>query len=371
MPSIKYTGIITKENGEAFTMAEAIAYITLNHIDPHQHYFIDGRKYWAKPHVNGALLDELGGTYILEPDAQSVETYDTYGSYDDAYNDGKTSGDAIWLDPENTIGSIPALIKLPLIIFLMVFNQFNLMGQLVQRSGLPNYIPKTGEAHTLKDTAGISNIIGKGGVYTYSSAYEKAWYGIGVIIQESAPPKEWTVNNVKTYLHTFEWYKPSNQVTYKWIKGSWKNPTDYSIDSLLASNNRWTGKNTFADSLTAEKGIKSGGLIDTKGLNSEGSASTAAATLKGVQADKDTVVTTNFTLDGRYGTVGFDCTSGAKNCTFPTTATTTDWRFVVRKDDNSSNDLIIKTSTGTEFYRLKSKMTAIFKNINGTFKRIQ
>lgn len=153
--------------------------------------------------------------------------------------------------------------------------------------------------------------------------------------------------------------------------GAWGNSRLHVLDSLFAGNNTWTGKNTFADSLTAEKGIKSGGLIDTKGLNTEGSASIAAATLKGVQADKDTVVTTNFTIDGRYGTVGFDCTSGAKNCTFPTTSGTTDWRFIIRKDDNSTNDLIIKTFSGTEFYRIKSKMTVIFKNINGTFKRIQ
>lgn len=381
MASIKYTGIITKDNGAAFTMAEAVAYITLNYIDPHQHYFIDDRKYWAKPHVNGALLDELGGTYVLEPEAKSVEDYDAYASYDDAYNDGKTSGNAVWLNPDNTIGSVPALIKLPIIIFFLFFTQSNLIAQVVQRSGLPNYIPKTGEAHTFKDTAGVSNIIGKGGVYTYSSASEKAWYGIGVIIQESVPPKEWVVNNVKTYLFTFDWYRPSNQVTYKWIKGAWQNPTNYSIDSLLLSHNRWLGKNTFADSLTAEKGINSKGLIKTKGLtsdtlittkgmNSEGSSTVAAAVLNGVQADKDTVVTSNFTLDGRYGTVGFDCTSSAKDCVFPATSGTIDWKFNVR-NDTGINDLVCKTSSGTVFYTLKSKMTVIFKNINGTFKRIQ
>lgn len=197
------------------------------------------------------------------------------------------------------------------------------------------------------------------------------WHCQNNIISETAPQITITASGVISSNSKISWYNSTTGQWYDAINGAWRGRASLIIDSLLARNNTWTGKNTFSDSLTAQKGIKSGGLIDTKGLNTEGSASTAAATLKGVQADKDTVVTTNFSLDGRYGTVGFDCTSGAKNCTFPTTSGTTDWRFIIRKDDNSTNDLIVKTSSGTEFYRVKSKMTVIFKNINGTFKRIQ
>lgn len=146
-----------------------------------------------------------------------------------------------------------------------------------------------------------------------------------------------------------------------------------SIDSVVTLSGLQTisGKKIFSDTITATKGIKSNGVIDTKGLNTEGSSTKAAMAVKGVQSEKDTLVSINFTLDGRYGTVGFDCTTGAKDCTFPITTGTTDWKFVVRKDDESTNELIIKTATGIEFYRLKSRMTAVFKNVNGTFRRIQ
>jgi hypothetical protein len=142
------------------------------------------------------------------------------------------------------------------------------------------------------------------------------------------------------------------------------------VQNLLDSVNVWKKKNTFQDSLFAQKGMVSGGLIDTKGLNTEGSSTKAAATLKGVQADRDTVVANDFTLDGRYGTVGFNCSSAVMNCLFPATSGTVDWKFVIRNEDGL-NDLVLKTSAGVEFYRIKSRMTVIFKNVNGTFKRVQ
>ncbi len=137
------------------------------------------------------------------------------------------------------------------------------------------------------------------------------------------------------------------------------------------SNQSIGGKKRFKDTLTADKGIVSNGLIDTKGVKSTGSATTAAATMNGVIAEKDTIVSTNFTLTGSYGSVGFDCTSGVKDCTLPNTTGTTDWVFAIRKEDNTTNTLRIKDSTGTVIYTLYSKISITFKNKSGTWKRLK
>ena len=199
------------------------------------------------------------------------------------------------------------------------------------------------------------------------------WYYQGELIRAGVPSDStYFVSGVGIITISFTdaalWNTNTNCFWY-FKNGAWGNSRLHVLDSLFAGNNTWTGKNTFTDSLKADKGIKSGGLIDTKGLNSEGSATKAAATLNGVQADRDTVVATNFTLNGSYGTVGFDCTGSAKNCQFPDVASTINWRFIIRKDDEIGNDLILKNSSGTEFYRLKSRMTVVFKNVNGTWKR--
>jgi hypothetical protein len=130
-----------------------------------------------------------------------------------------------------------------------------------------------------------------------------------------------------------------------------------------------TGKKSFSDTLNAQKGMTSGGLIDTKGVNTEGSATKAALSLKGVQSEKDTVVSTSLALDGRYGTVGFDCTSGIKEGTFPNSTATVGWYFIIRKEDISGNELVLKDANGVVFYTVKSKMVVIVKNKNGIWAR--
>ena len=145
--------------------------------------------------------------------------------------------------------------------------------------------------------------------------------------------------------------------------------TKWDIDEIYRKDGTWTGKHNFKDSITLDKGLVSKSEIKTEGLNTQGSTSKAAFTLRGVQADKDTVMVSNFILTGSHGTVGFDCNSGEKDCTFPDATLTVNWKFIIRKDDTATNDLVLKDSTGTEFYRIKSKMTVIFKNINGIWKR--
>jgi Lower baseplate protein N-terminal domain len=130
-----------------------------------------------------------------------------------------------------------------------------------------------------------------------------------------------------------------------------------------------TGKKRFSDTLISDKGMKSGGIIETKGLNSEGSATKAAISLKGVQSERDTIVSTDFTFDGRYGTIGFDTSSGTKNGTLPQESNTVGWFFVIRKETDDTNELRLKDSNGVVFYTIKSKMSITIKNKNGIWKR--
>jgi hypothetical protein len=130
-----------------------------------------------------------------------------------------------------------------------------------------------------------------------------------------------------------------------------------------------TGKKIFADTASFEKGLKSNGTINTKGLDTEGSATKAAITYKGVQSEKDTIVSTDFDFDGRYGAVGFDCTTGTKSGKMPPESQTINWFFVVRKDTDDANEVVLKTNAGVVFYTLKSKMTIVVKNKNGIWKR--
>lgn len=272
-----------------------------------------------------------------------------------------------FLHPDNVYGSIGGLTKLrlsSLIAFIFFLQSYSLSAQIVQRSGAPTLNPTAGTAYIWNDTLNKR-------LFQYKFPN---WYQQGTIVRSSIPsdsiymlPGNVTIRIKYTDCRI---YHTGTESYWSWTGSAWRNERSIVLDSLLSMNNIWTGKNTFQDSLKADKGMISGGLIDTKGLNTEGSSTKAAATLRGVQADRDTVVTSNFTLDGRYGTVGFICASGAKDCTFPSVSGTVDWKFIIRNDDGL-NDLVLKTSSGTEFYRMKAKMTCVFKNVNGTFRRTQ
>ena len=250
-------------------------------------------------------------------------------------------------------------------ILLLIFS-ISLFSQ-TNKCGLPDYIPKQGMSHTYKDTCGK-------GYYDFKSP---KWYRQYQISQSVAPQFSFVNGGVTIDQTEAFWFNTNNQIYYKakytpsTSSWSWESIPFIDVNNLvfITGEQTITGKKTFADSIKAEKGIISGGLIDTKGLNTEGSTDKAAATINGVQAERDTVVSTNFTLSGLYKTVGFICTTGQKDCVFPNPATTINWIYVIRKDEDSANDLVCKLSTGTEFYRIKSKMTLVFKNVNGTWKR--
>jgi hypothetical protein len=240
-----------------------------------------------------------------------------------------------------------------------------------QKCGLPNYLPKINEAHAYIDTCGKATYLFK----------RPKWYFQGTLNKGSIPydttytganGAQITISYTEAKFYNLStnsyWDYQKSPIDGQW---SWQNRQSFNLDSLLSRNNVWTGKNEFQDSLKAKKGIVSGGLVDTKGMKSTGDANNAAATLNGVVAEKDTIVSTNFTLTGAYGAIGFNCATGIKDCTLPPLSETIGWIFNIRKTDATSNILRIKDSNGTVVYTLYNDISIIFQNKNGSWKRKQ
>jgi hypothetical protein len=251
------------------------------------------------------------------------------------------------------------------ILFLCLFSisSFVLRGQITVTGNPPSVFPtKTTYAKLHYDSTKK---------VPYKFKFPK-WYYQGKLIRAGIPSDStYSVAGVLitiSYEDADLWNVNTNSFWY-FNNGVWANSKTLNLDSLLNANNIWTGKNTFQDSLRANKGLISGGLIDTKGVNTEGTTTKPAINIVGVQSEKDTIVATNLSLDGRYGTIGFDCSTGIKAASLPNETTTIGWYFIIRKEDDSGNDLQIKTSTGVLFYTLKSKMFVVIKNKNGIWKR--
>ena len=112
------------------------------------------------------------------------------------------------------------------------------------------------------------------------------------------------------------------------------------------------------------------GKIAANGVTSNGTATMAAMTTKGVLSQRDTTVSTDFTLDGNYGMIGIDCSAASHTLTMPLEATSLNWIFQIRKEDNSANTLILKRADGTTLYTISSKFSLSFKNKNLSWVRI-
>jgi hypothetical protein len=132
-----------------------------------------------------------------------------------------------------------------------------------------------------------------------------------------------------------------------------------------------SGKKTFADTLKAGKGLVSSGLIDTKGLNTQGSSSKAAVARRGVESSKDTTVSINYAASGAYGTVTFNCVGSDLTGTLPPyNADTEDWIIEFRKSGTAANKLTVVDTNNVLIYETSSNFSIKFKNISGQWKRI-
>ena len=166
--------------------------------------------------------------------------------------------------------------------------------KVLQKCGYPTYRPKLNEWHVVIDTCNSLT-------YLYDHG---TWYNQTDIISESAPFITTASGSVQISNAKAAWYKPSTGAWYDVAYNTWLNRRTFNTDSLLYANNIWWGKNTFKDTLTAEKiilakgGIDSDGLITTKGLVSSDSIVTKGLT------SSELIKTKGLTSDSMVTSVG-------------------------------------------------------------------
>lgn len=245
------------------------------------------------------------------------------------------------------------------ILFLAVFTAS--FAQL-QKCGLPQYSPKTSaENHSFLDTCGKANYRFK---RTNPPVTSPKWYFQGTVVYAGMPPD--TVYLVGSALITVSYqdvncrvYNTLTTSFWAWTGSAWRDEREINLEFLLAQNNRWTGKNTFADSLIAERGINSKGLITTKGLSSDslitsngmdtkGSATKSALKTDGVQANKVEVVVANKNLDGTSNVLLVRPVAADIELTLPAaSANIKGWTYSIKKDNAVAHFAIIKDNGGT------------------------
>jgi hypothetical protein len=118
------------------------------------------------------------------------------------------------------------------------------------------------------------------------------------------------------------------------------------------------GEKTFTDLARFQLGI------EANGVKSKGSALHAAITIEGVQSVKDTIVSDNINLDGRYAGVSVNCPTKHNYVYLPSVATSKNWTYTIRKRDSTQYYVIVvfpDNSTFTIYY----KKSILFIN-NGT-----
>ena len=159
-------------------------------------------------------------------------------------------------------------------------------------------------------------------------------------------------------------YRSMNNVGeyYEWDGSNWV----FTYQVFTKSNQSFYGNKSFNDSVAVNKNLSVNG-----GINTKGSASIASFTAKGVLSQNDTIVSTNFTLDGNFGAVGVNCTNSANSITLPGVANTYGWIFHIRKEDDSTNSLYVKDISGAVLYTLMSRFSISYKNENGIWKKVK
>jgi hypothetical protein len=133
-----------------------------------------------------------------------------------------------------------------------------------------------------------------------------------------------------------------------------------------------TGKKIFTDTVVAENGLKSGGVIDTKGLSTKGSSSQSAMSIQGAIAEKDTIIDAdNFQTDWSYGVYVVRTLTGNKTVRLPPIGAKNDWSMTFKNETLDANGftLFIKDSNGNDVYKLTGKILVKFKIKNLTWGR--
>ena len=234
-----------------------------------------------------------------------------------------------------------------------------LVTQVINTQGAPQRIPNNDEPAMIYDR--LNSIF-----YLYKSPY---WYRQGEIVRNNIPSDSIYSVAGQTIVIKFtdcRLYHTTTQSFWAWTGEAWRNERSINVDSLLAANNRWLGKNTFTDSLTADKGIKTGGLIDTKGLNTEGGVNTAASFINGVQASKVEVITSNITLNGQSNVLLVRPGASDINITLPVASTANKgWKYTLKKDNTAPFMVNIRNSNNTLLKSIYSKDVSLIVECDG------
>lgn len=123
-------------------------------------------------------------------------------------------------------------------------------------------------------------------------------------------------------------------------------------------------KRHLRSTLTASAGIKSGGVIETKGLNTEGGINKAAATFGGVQKKKWRLITDNTTIDGTDLWLEIQCSTSDITIVLPSISASDGWTYDVKRTDNTAYVVKFQRPDGS-FIRILNKRAATLRN-NGS-----
>jgi hypothetical protein len=125
-----------------------------------------------------------------------------------------------------------------------------------------------------------------------------------------------------------------------------------------------TGQKRFSDTIMADNGMRSGGVIDTKGLNTEGGVSKPSATFNGVQKTKRRLITANTTLDGLDFCLEVFCSTGDITVLLPAIAVSDGWFYDIKRTDSTAFVVKFQRPDGTVI-RILNKRAVTLRN-NGT-----
>jgi hypothetical protein len=125
-----------------------------------------------------------------------------------------------------------------------------------------------------------------------------------------------------------------------------------------------TGKKRFLDTIVADNGLRSGGVIDTKGLNTEGGVTKPSATFNGVQKTKRRLITANTVLDGLDFSLEVVCSTVDITINLPSIILSDGWFYDVKRTDDTVFVVKFLRPDGS-FIRILNKRAVTLRN-NGT-----
>ena len=199
----------------------------------------------------------------------------------------------------------------------------------------------------------------RGEIISLSTPVDTAYFvaGVGVV----------TVSYATIYC---KWFNTSTDTYWFWTGTAWRNSATIDIGNLMDlrdSVNNWNKKNTFKDSLIANMGIRSGGLIDTKGIKTSGTSTKAGTENNGVQKDAVVELTASASLDGTYNTILCNPSSADIVLTLPAiTGENAGWKYNISKKQSSSYNVRLSAS-GFNHVIISPDAPIVIRQRNGTW----